>query len=111
MVSFSDTPVFRRNRVSGAMMTNRKTAGGFAIENGERFRHLYENAIDLIYLHDLGWKIISVNPSVKKILGYTVEELVGKNILEFIHPNLVPQARTSLRVKLDKHHLEYDPLE
>jgi len=92
-------------------MTNRKTAGGFAIENGERFRHLYENAIDLIYLHDLGWKIISVNPSVKKVLGYTVEELVGKNILEFIHPDLVPLGRSRLRARLEKPHQEYDPLE
>ncbi|MBN2468977.1 MAG: PAS domain S-box protein [Deltaproteobacteria bacterium] len=92
-------------------MTNLKTSQGYAIENGERFRHLYENATDLIYLHDLDWKIVSVNPSVQKVLGYTVEEVIGRSILEFIPPYLVPQIRIRLKSRLEKPQLEYAPLE
>jgi PAS domain S-box-containing protein len=41
----------------------------------ERYRELFENAHDAIWLHDLDQKIIAANNSCVGLTGYTVEEL------------------------------------
>jgi len=59
----------------------------------EYFRSLIENAMDIITVLDRGGRIRYTSPSVKKVLGYQPEELIGKNILDFIHPEDVRNAR------------------
>lgn len=54
-------------------------------EEKDKARSLYKNTSDIIYAHDLEWTVISVNPTTKRILGYTAEDLIGKNILTIIH--------------------------
>ncbi|UBF25951.1 PAS domain S-box protein [Kovacikia minuta CCNUW1] len=51
----------------------------------ERFRSLIENALDIIMILDLDGTIGYVSPSAEKVLGYAVANLVGKNMVEFIH--------------------------
>ncbi len=47
----------------------------------ERFRRLFEAAQDAILIVDAdSGKILDANPSVKKLLGYTHDELVGKEL-------------------------------
>lgn len=59
----------------------------------EYFRSLIENAMDIITVLDRQGIIRYASPSVRKILGYGPEELLGKNILDFIHPEDVGDAR------------------
>jgi PAS domain S-box-containing protein len=52
-----------------------------------RFRALLENSIDVTGILDADLRMQYVSPSVKRILGYTVDELVGETSPEFIHPD------------------------
>jgi two-component system, cell cycle sensor histidine kinase and response regulator CckA len=67
------------------------TERGRAIEALERreehYRSLIENSMDLISILNLDGTIRYVSPSHERILGYPLDELVGKNVLAFIHPH------------------------
>ncbi len=53
----------------------------------ERYRHLVELSWDIVLLHSRG-KYIYVNPAAVKILGASgPEDLIGKAVLEIIHPD------------------------
>lgn len=57
-------------------------------------RVLLENSHDLIYVLSLKGTFLYVSPSIKRILGYSVEEVIGKSISEFCHPSdVVPVFR------------------
>jgi len=51
----------------------------------ERYRLLADNVTDIIFKHDLDWRIDYVSPSVRQ-LGYAPEELIG-SVHVFIHPD------------------------
>jgi len=48
-----------------------------------RYRDLFENLIDIGFQTDSEGKVIIITPSCEKILGYSIEELLGKNINDF----------------------------
>ena len=50
----------------------------------ERYRGLFENAHDAIWLHDLQGNIITANNSLVTLTGYTLEELRGKKAGDLI---------------------------
>ena len=51
------------------------------------FSSLVENSNDVITVIEKDGTIRYQSPSVVKIFGYKPEEMIGKNIYEFIHPN------------------------
>ncbi len=51
-------------------------------ESEERYRLLFENVWDVVFLYDSEFSIISVSPSVERILGYKPEELTGRKFLD-----------------------------
>ncbi|MCP5373460.1 MAG: EAL domain-containing protein [Hyphomicrobiales bacterium] len=53
----------------------------------ERFRALTENVMDLIGVLRPDGNVRFVSPSVQRVLGYEAAELVGRNVLEFVHPD------------------------
>jgi len=55
--------------------------------NEEKFRTLYENASDGIFLLDDGGIIRGANPRMTDMLGYEEKELLGRNAREMIHPD------------------------
>ncbi len=67
----------------------------------ERYRDLFENAQDAIYVHDLKGKYMSANRAAEKLCGYKRDEIVGKNIIEFMAPEHVEQIRANIGKKLD----------
>lgn len=54
--------------------------------NEALFRLIAENSHDLICLHKPDSTYTFLSPSVKSILGYEVEEMIGKNPYDFLHP-------------------------
>jgi PAS domain S-box-containing protein len=56
--------------------------------NGDEdwYRDLVLNSQDLLCTHDLDGRLLSVNPVPARLLGYTVEEIIGKPIQDFIDP-------------------------
>jgi PAS domain S-box-containing protein len=56
-------------------------------DSEERFRKMVERSPFGVAIHDFG-TFIYVNPVGVKCLGaHTADELIGKNVLDFVHPN------------------------
>src|SRR5690349_6442754 len=53
-------------------------------ESEERYRELFENARDAMYVHDLNGTYVSINHAAEKLSGYTRDEIIGHNFAEFI---------------------------
>ncbi len=54
------------------------------------FKALIENAQDIVTVMDLTGKLLFESPSIRKVLGYEPDELIGKNGLELVHPEDFP---------------------
>ena len=51
-----------------------------------RYRHLVESSQGLICTHDLQGRLLSVNPAVLELLGYTAADVVGRDMRELLAP-------------------------
>ena len=74
-------------------VTERRRAEESARESAKRFRALIEHAFDVVLLLDRDCGVLYASPSVERVLGYAPRELVGRNGLDFIHPNQLEDAR------------------
>ncbi|MEA3247661.1 MAG: EAL domain-containing protein [Gemmatimonadota bacterium] len=64
-----------------------------ALRASERkFRALIENATDIITVLDQSGQITYEGPSLHRVLGYSPEALLGRNVFEFVHPDDRPAA-------------------
>ena len=59
----------------------------------QRYRELFENALDAIWIHDLDGNIIAANRAGEKLSGYTVEELTKMNVRSFLSDESLELAR------------------
>ncbi len=55
-------------------------------ENEEHYRDLVENSLDLICTHDLQGVVLTVNLAAARTLGYEPDEIVNRNVREFLSP-------------------------
>jgi two-component system sensor histidine kinase/response regulator len=53
----------------------------------EHFRSLIENGSDMISVVDLDGTIRYESPSVERVLGYKPDEMIGRMVTEFTHPD------------------------
>lgn len=63
----------------------------------EHFRALIENSSDLIMIIGEDGTILYEGPSVKHILGYAPEDMVGMSVFDVFHPDDIPEMVTWLR--------------
>jgi PAS domain S-box-containing protein len=55
--------------------------------NEQLFRSMIQNISDIITLVDVHGTILYESDSIKHVLGYQADELIGKNIMELMHPD------------------------
>jgi PAS domain S-box-containing protein len=55
-------------------------------ENEDWYRDLVEHSQDLLCVHDLEGRFLSVNPVPARLLGYSVEEMLKKPMRDFVDP-------------------------
>lgn len=70
-----------------ADITDRKLAEEKLRQKEEYFRSIIENISDVIAIMDAKGKIIYESPSIKQVLGYDPEELIGKDMSVLLWPD------------------------
>jgi len=66
-------------------------------ENEDWYRDLMEHSQDLLCVHDLEGRLLSVNPVPARLLGYTVEEMLRTPMRDLIAPDCRAQFDAYLR--------------
>ncbi len=57
-------------------------------ESEEKFRSLFDDALDMIHVVDTEGRIVDANKIEFQKLGYTRDELIGMKLLDIIHPEV-----------------------
>lgn len=70
-------------------------------ESEARYRLLADNAADVIWTANMKWRITYVSPSIKRLLGYTVEEMKRLAISDILTPDSLNQASKLIRNQMD----------
>ena len=78
----------------------RKRAEQDLQQSEKRYRDLFDNANDIVYTHDLEGKTTSFNHTAEKVLGYSAEELIGKDVFALVAPEQQELARNRLATQV-----------
>lgn len=95
------SPVMVGDEVKNAVLilsdiTERKMAEEALRESEENYRVIAQSTIDVIFVLDQYGKQLFLNNSVERILGYKVEEALGRSFVEFLPPEAVPGFQAQL---------------
>lgn len=66
-----------------------------------RYRELFENSKDAIYVHDMSGQYTSINRAAERLSGYTREELIGKHFSSLVTPQYARHVREQLCRRLE----------
>jgi diguanylate cyclase (GGDEF)-like protein/PAS domain S-box-containing protein len=78
-------------------VSRRREAQAAQQQEQEYFRVLIERSQDMLTVVDPSGNVLYESPSAETVLGYRAEDLVGRNIFDFIHPDDADSARTVLQ--------------
>lgn len=80
-----------------ANINKRKQAGENLRESEEKYRQLFEIAQEGIWVIDVDSNTTMVNPSMARLLGYPVEEMIGKHLFYFMDDHGKTVAENNLK--------------
>lgn len=96
-VEYKSQPIFRDGKMVGALATfydlSKELEARRHIAGTEsRFKSLIENISDVVFVFGQDNVITYVSPSVEPIAGYKADQMVGRSIVDFMHPDELEAA-------------------
>jgi len=84
--------------VGGILVTSRDVDGrrrtARSLEESEqRFRQLFEQSVDALFVHDERGRFVDCNSQATRLLGYSREELLSMSVSDVSHGMLTPEER------------------
>jgi PAS domain S-box-containing protein len=76
-----------RDRLAREVIQRQQAQGALRLSE-ERYRRLFDSITDLIYVHDMDGKIITLNQAAVTSLGHPLSELVGRPMSSLIDPEV-----------------------
>jgi diguanylate cyclase (GGDEF)-like protein/PAS domain S-box-containing protein len=68
-------------------ITDQRKALEDALRTATEYRLLIENSTDLIAHCDKDGRYVSISPSYSEMIGWSVDEIVGQRVVDFLHPD------------------------
>ena len=90
-------------------ITDRKISELAVQQSEERFRSLVQNGNDMLGIIDTTGNYLFVGANVKVQMGFSAEELIGKNAFHFIHPEDASWVTASLQAINGKQTITIGP--
>lgn len=81
-------------------ITVRKQTEAALRASEQRYRDLFDNANDIIYVHDLAGNFLSVNSAAERITGYARDEVRNLNMADILTPESLALARQMILNKI-----------
>jgi PAS domain S-box-containing protein len=95
-IKSSSGEIIGASRIARDLTESRRTEQALRQQIEER-RRIFETSQDLILIVDSTGVMVQVSPSAETILGYQPEEMIGRNAIEFMHPDDLESARREMR--------------
>ena len=83
-------------------ISGRKKTEEALIQKSEEMERFFTVALDLLCIADIDGNFIKVNRAWERTLGYSIDDLAGKNLLDFVHPEDVRSTRQTLSALSDQ---------
>ena len=102
------SPCTRTRQVSSGIaghvhdVTEKRKVEDAVAESERRFRTLFQNTQLSITIADLDGQIVDVNEQFSRLMGFTLQELKGKNIYDLQTPHIRPEESVLVKSLL-KH--------
>ena len=77
-------------------------------ESEKRYKSIVETANEGIWGTDANFNITYVNPKMAEMLGYTVEEMLGKHVTSFMFEEDIPDRVKHIEKRIKGHHETYE---
>ncbi|MEP6944826.1 MAG: EAL domain-containing protein [Acidobacteriota bacterium] len=81
-------------------VTEQKHAADALGDSEARYQQLFENANDIIYVHDLAGNYISINDAAARIFGYSKDEALAMNLATVVAPEDLGLIQRNLARKI-----------
>ena len=78
-------------------ITQREKAERALRDSEAHFRSLIENSYDIITVIDRDALVTYVSPSIERLLGFSPGQVIGRSILDLIHPDDRPMAHDRIQ--------------
>jgi len=91
VAEFKSAPIIEKGKIVGVRgsardVTKQVSAKETLRQSEERYRNLIESSPSAIAIHRDG-KLLYVNDSCLEIMGVTGDEVIGKSVIDFVHPD------------------------